>query len=148
MIIVPMAERHLNALGALEQICFSSPWSEATLREELQNPCALFLVAEDGNGEVLGYIGSQTVLDEGYVANVAVSPDCRRLGVGKRLITELITCAKERKLTFLTLEVRYSNQTAIRLYQRAGFVTVGTRKNYYTAPREDALLMTYYVNEA
>ncbi|MGE4549237.1 MAG: ribosomal protein S18-alanine N-acetyltransferase [Intestinibacillus sp.] len=148
MSIVPMEERHISALAALEKSCFTAPWSEAALREELHNPCALFLVAEDADGTVRGYIGCQAVLDEGYIANVAVSPACRRQGAGRRLLSALLAHAKERELAFLTLEVRVSNVPAIHLYRQAGFCPVGTRKDYYSEPREDALLMTYYIDGA
>ena len=148
MTVVSMGERHIAALAALEKSCFAAPWSEAALREELQNPCALFLVAEDADGAVQGYIGCQTVLDEGYIANVAVSPMSRHQGVGRQLLTALLARAEERELAFVTLEVRVSNFPAIHLYRQAGFHPVGTRKNYYSAPGEDALLMTYYLNGA
>lgn len=148
MNILPMEERHIPALAMLEKSCFSAPWSEAALREELQNPCALFLVAENRDGVVQGYIGCQTVLDEGYIANVAVLPDCRRKGIGRQLLAALTVWARENALTFLTLEVRVSNLSAISLYRRTGFRSVGTRKNYYSEPLEDALLMTYYINGA
>ena len=143
-----MEERHLAALAALEAACFSAPWSEDALREELVNPHALFLVAEDDTGGVCGYIGCQTVLDEGYITNVAVSPACRRQGAGRLLVRTLADRAAQMRLTFLTLEARVSNEPAIALYRQAGFQAVGTRKNYYSSPREDALLMTYYINGA
>ena len=140
-----MEARHLAALAAIERACFSAPWSEAALREELGNPNALFLVAEDAAGEALGYVGCQTVLDEGYIANVAVAPKHRRRGVARALAARLALDARERGLSFLTLEVRASNAPAIALYQGAGFAPVGTRPGFYRDPPEDALLMTRYL---
>ena len=139
MNITEMQEKHLPALAELEKQCFHAPWSEKMLREELGG--GIFLVAEQ-DGEVQGYVGCQTVLDEGYITNVAVSPDFRRRGAARRLIAELIARAKEKGLAFVTLEVRESNAPAIALYSGAGFVPVGTRKNFYSNPAENALLMT------
>ena len=144
MTVVPMAERHLAALAEIEKACFHAPWSEAMLREELGK--GIFLVAER-DGQAIGYVGCQTVLDEGYITNVAVSPDCRRQGVGRALIAELAQRARAQGLSFVTLEARASNAPAIALYEGAGFVRVGGRKNFYTAPTEDAVLMTLFLKE-
>lgn len=144
MTVVPMAERHLTALAEIEKACFHAPWSEVMLREELGK--GIFLVAER-DGQAVGYVGCQTVLDEGYITNVAVSPDCRRQGIGRMLLAELVSCARARGLAFVTLEARASNAPAIALYEGAGFVRVGVRKNFYTAPVEDAVLMTLFLKE-
>ena len=146
MTIEPMAERHLEAIAALERACFHEPWSVNALREELDNPNNLFLACVRG-GVVAGYVGCQTVLDEGYITNVAVSPDCRRQGVAAALLAELRRRAEDKELSFITLEVRASNAPAIALYEGAGYVPVGTRRNFYTHPTEDALLMTCYLKE-
>ena len=87
MNITEMQEKHLSALAELEKQCFHAPWSEKMLREELGS--GLFLVAERA-GEVCGYVGCQTVLDEGYITNVAVFPSCRRQGVAEALLHELL----------------------------------------------------------
>ena len=144
--IEPMAERHLEAIAAIERACFHEPWSVGALREELDNPNNLFLACVCGD-KVAGYVGCQTVLDEGYITNVAVSPDCRRQGVAAALLTELRRRAADKKLSFITLEVRASNEPAIALYKGAGYVPVGTRRNFYTHPTEDALLMTCFLKE-
>ena len=146
MTIEPMAERHLEAIAALERACFHEPWSVNALREELDNPNNLFLACVHGD-VVAGYVGCQTVLDEGYITNVAVSPDCRRQGVAAALLAELRRRAEDKELSFITLEVRASNAPAIALYTGAGYVPVGTRRNFYTHPTEDALLMTCYLKE-
>lgn len=144
MTVVPMAERHLAALAEIEKTCFHAPWSEKMLREELGK--GIFLVAER-DGQAVGYVGCQTVLDEGYITNVAVSPDCRRQGIGRALIEELAQRARAQGLSFVTLEARASNASAIALYEGAGFDRVGMRKNFYTAPSEDAVLMTLFLKE-
>lgn len=142
MTVVPMAERHLAALAEIEKACFHAPWSENMLREELGK--GIFLVAER-DGQAVGYAGCQTVLDEGYITNVAVSPGARRQGVGRALIAALAAQARAQGLAFVTLEVRASNAPAIALYEGAGFVRAGVRKNFYTAPAEDAVLMTLHL---
>lgn len=144
MTIVPMVERHLVALAEIEKACFHAPWSESMLREELDK--GIFLVAER-DGQAVGYVGCQTVLDEGYITNVAVSPDARRQGIARALIAKLTDEARAARLAFVTLEVRASNTPAIALYEGAGFGRVGVRKNFYTAPTEDAVLMTLFLKE-
>ena len=140
--IVPMNADHLDELVELERICFSTPWSRNMLAEELDNACSAFLVAEDANGKVVGYAGLQVVLDEGYIANVAVFPEYRRQGVAAQLLQVFMNFAEANRLAFLTLEVRASNQAAIALYANRGFEEVGRRKNYYEHPKEDAIIMT------
>ena len=140
MTVAEMQECHLAALARIEKACFHAPWSEQMLREELGR--GIFLVAERA-GEAVGYVGCQTVLDEGYITNVAVDPACRRQGIARALIDALQRRAAAQGLAFVTLEVRASNAPAIALYEQAGFAPVGTRKNFYTAPTEDAVLMTW-----
>lgn len=142
--ILDAAVRHLPQVERLEQRCFSVPWTEAQLRAQLPDDRHVFLVAERGN-EVLGYVGLMHVLDEGYISNVAVSPDCRRQGIGAALIAELTRRAGRLELAFLTLEARASNAPAIRLYEKMGFRQVGRRKRYYQRPEEDAVLMTLFL---
>ena len=145
--IVPMNADHLEELERLERICFSRPWSKRMLGEELENQCAAFLVAEDESGSVLGYAGLLVMLDEGYITNVAVFPEYRRLGVAAKIIDVYMNFAAANDLAFLTLEVRPSNEAAIALYRRFGFEEVGRRKNYYDLPKEDALILTRYFKE-
>lgn len=140
--IVPMNGDHLDEVVELERVCFPDPWSRNMLKEELENDLAAFLVALDEQGAVAGYAGLQVVLDEGYILNVAVRPDCRRQGVAGRLLQVFLDFARGNKLAFLTLEVRASNYAAIALYGSRGFRGVGRRKNYYEHPREDAVIMT------
>ena len=136
----------LDALEELEKECFSLPWTREQLQGELPDGRHEFLTAEV-NGEVVGYIGMMSVLDEGYISNVAVSPRFRRSGIGRALVAEMMRRARYRELSFVTLEVREHNDGAIALYSEAGFVPVGRRKNYYERPREDAILMTLFFNK-
>ena len=112
------------------------------LAEELDNALSALLVALDDDGRVVGYAGVQVILDEGYITNVAVRPECRRQGVAGKLLQVFLDFAQANGLAFLTLEVRASNQAAIILYGRHGFRSVGRRRNYYEHPREDAIIMT------
>ncbi len=139
--LTPMTEEHIPQIAALERACFSHPWSEDALRDELWNDSAVVVVAEGEDGTVLGYVGLQTVLDEGYINNVAVDPRFRRQGVAGQLVEAFLRFGAAR-LAFLTLEVRASNAPAIALYKKYGFTQVGRRRDYYDDPKEDALLMT------
>ena len=140
--IVPMNADHLDEVAELERICFSTPWSRNMLAEELDNLLSAFLVALDDHDKVVGYAGVQIVLDEGYLTNVAVRPECRRQGIAGKLLQVFLDFAKANHLAFLTLEVRASNYDAIALYGSRGFRSVGRRKNYYEHPKEDAIIMT------
>ena len=140
--IVPMTADHLDEVAELERVCFTTPWSRNMLAEELDNYLSAFLVALDDNDKVAGYAGLQAVLDEGYITNVAVRPDCRRQGIAGKLLQVFLDFAKGNHLAFLSLEVRASNYDAIALYGSRGFSSVGRRKNYYEHPREDAIIMT------
>ncbi len=140
--IVPMNADHLDEVAELERICFSTPWSRNMLAEELDNALSAFLVALDDGGRVVGYAGLQVVLDEGYITNVAVRPECRKQGVAGKLLQVFLDFAQGNRLAFLTLEVRASNYDAIALYGSRGFRSVGRRTNYYEHPREDAIIMT------
>lgn len=140
MILTEMKQSHVAQVAALEKLCFSDPWSEKSVASELENKLAYWLVALDDE-TVAGYIGSQTVLDETDMMNVAVHPDYRRQGVGEALVNGLVEALKEKESRCLTLEVRASNEPAIALYGKLGFAQIGRRKNYYRNPREDALIL-------
>ncbi len=127
-------------IALLEKECFSSPWSEHAVLDSLENSTFFLLFEEDR--EVLGYVGLQTVLDEGYITNVAVTKKARKKGVGSALIEQTKKLANEKGLKFISLEVRESNLPAIALYEKQGFKAVGKRKNFYSHPKEDAIIMT------
>lgn len=137
---VRMDEGHVAQIAQLETECFSDPWSVRSITSELNNPLSLWLVAMNGE-EVVGYVGSQSVLDEADMMNLAVSGLYRRQKIGEQLVELLIENLKKRAVKSLSLEVRISNEPAIRLYEKLGFVQVGRRPKYYTNPREDALIL-------
>ena len=140
MEIIRMQETHVPSVAQLEKLCFSAPWSENSVRSELSNPLSLWLVAVE-DGQLLGYVGSQTVLDEADMMNVAVSAEHRQKGVGRALVTALVDVLRNNGAHCLTLEVRASNEPAKALYQSLGFIQIGKRPNYYRNPREDALIL-------
>ncbi len=141
--VVPMTVEHIAALADIERECFADPWSEQGLAEELDNPCAHFFVAER-NGDVLGYLGTHIVVDEMSVTNIAVKTEHRRHGVASALLTEARRIAEEQQLYRITLEVRVSNDPAIQLYERHGFVKDGIRPKFYSHPTEDAAIYSLY----
>ena len=145
--IVDTRPEHLDDILLMEQQCFSVPWTHEQLMAQLSDFMHIFLAAEDENGRAVGYAGLMYVLDEGYISNVAVSPDRRREGIADMLLTELYERAKAKKLSFLTLEVRESNIPAQSLYKKHGYTEVGRRKAYYNRPKEDAVLMTCFLSE-
>lgn len=140
MKILNMTLDHVPQIAELETLCFSDPWSVNSISTELTNPLSIWLVAIK-DGEVLGYVGSQSVLDGADMMNIAVHPDHRNQGIGRMLIDELILQLQEKGVISLSLEVRVSNAPAIGLYQTMGFAVVGRRPNYYRNPREDAYIM-------
>ena len=142
--IIDTTEAQLGQIEKIEQQSFSCPWTMDQLRSQLSDERHVFLTAVDNSGAVLGYVGMMFVLDEGYISNVAVAPDFRRQGVADALIAALMRRAEERRLAFVTLEVRAGNEPAKALYSKHGFVPVGRRKKYYDLPKEDAILMTRF----
>ena len=140
--IIKMTDEHISGVALLEKECFGEcAWSENSLKESLQTDGASFFVALCG-GVVAGYVGMNTVLDDGYITNVAVGGKFRRRGIADRLITRLDECMTEKKLSFISLEVRVSNAPAISLYEKNGYKNLGRRKNFYRLPTEDAYIMT------
>lgn len=139
MTVTRLTATHLAAVEALEREVFSHPWSAQALALLCSDVAFGFVCEQDG--EVLAYGGMLTVLDEGQIANVACAPKARRQGCGEAVLTALLNEARRRGLSFVTLEVRVSNEAALGLYEKLGFRVVGKRPNFYTAPIEDALLM-------
>ena len=144
--ITEAREELLPQIQRIEQQSFSVPWTETMLRLQLEPDSHVFLTAE-ADGDVVGYVGLMYVLDEGYISNVAVRPDCRRRGVADALLCALEARARALLLSFLTLEVRESNAPAIALYEKRGYRVAGRRRNYYEKPTEDALLMTLTLDQ-
>lgn len=140
MEIVRMSISDVPAVAELERKCFSDPWSERSVAAELENPLSLWLVALLGR-TVVGYVGSQSVMEQADMMNIAVNPDYRRQGIAESLIERLVAELNDKQVSSLTLEVRASNAPAIALYRKLGFSQVGKRPNYYRNPREDALIL-------
>ena len=140
MIITAMNKDHVTQVAALEKVCFSDPWSEKSVAGELDNPLSLWLVAMEEE-DLAGYVGSQSVLGEADMMNIAVDPAFRRRGIAEALVNALIDQLVRRGNHCLTLEVRASNESAIALYEKLGFQQVGLRKNYYRNPKENALIL-------
>lgn len=135
-----LEEAYLPAILDIEARSNTSPWSERSFRNELNHEHGIFLVAI-ANGSVVGYGGIWLVVDEAHVTNVAVSPEHRRQGIGRRLMVELLERAKTAGMTCSTLEVRVSNEPAIKLYEDLGYLRTALRRNYYPDNREDAVVM-------
>lgn len=147
MILTPMTAAHLDQVAALERQCFSLPWSRQAFADEITAENAVYLVCLDDSGDVLGYGGMRWAAGEFYVDNVAVDPSHRHKGVGRTIVSGLIARARDMGGSFLSLEVRPSNQGAVALYTGLGLKPIGLRKNFYDRPREDGLIMTIYFSE-
>ena len=137
---VRMNPNHVAQVAQLEKECFHDPWSESSIASELENPLSLWLVAQDGQ-QVVGYVGSQSVMGEADMMNIAVSSQYRRMGIAQELVARLVTALRENDVYSLALEVRASNEPAKALYSKLGFRQVGCRPNYYRNPKEDALIL-------
>lgn len=143
--LVPMNENHIPELANLERICFSQPWSEKSLREELDNRTAHFVVAEF-NGVVVGYIGVFVVYESCDISNIAVLPEYRRQGIGRFLLEGACDIAEKCGAESVSLEVRPSNVGALALYKSVGFEEIGLRRNFYRNPTEDGLIFSKKLN--
>lgn len=136
-----MKTAHLDGVLEIERNSFPTPWSrEAYSHEVAGNDFAYYQVALM-DGKVVGYCGMWTILDEAHVTTIAVHPAHRGRGLGNRLLHRLICEAKRRSCIKMTLEVRPSNHTAIKLYTKTGFISHGKRPGYYTDTGEDAIIM-------
>ena len=131
---------HLDAIEAIERESYPAPWSRAMFAGEIAKPSSIAIGAFDGDG-LVGYLIASRYVDAWHVMNVAVTPGRRQRGVASRLLHDLFELTKADARRGYTLEVRVSNEGAIRLYERLGFVRRGVRRGYYTDNREDALIM-------
>ncbi len=140
----PMEERHLDAVSALERLCFAAPWTKTMFEDDVvRNPLSRYLVLLDRADpeQVVAYAGYWKIFDEGHITNVAVHPAWRRQGVGTYLMRLLIDLAAAEGIRDMTLEVRPSNEAARALYRRMGFAAEGRRPHYYADNGEDALIL-------
>ena len=136
-----MKAEDTEAIAKIERQCFSKPWSKEGIEAELSNDKAHFFTAKK-LGSVCGYIGMHIILDECYIANVAVSPKWQKSHIGSALVEKAVSVAENKGCRFVSLEVRKSNRPAISLYEKCGFIPMGERKGFYSDPVEDALIMT------
>lgn len=139
----PLQERHLPEILEIEKVSQSAPWSERSFRNEFSNPQSLFLVALE-KGKVVGFGGIWIVVDEAHVTTIAVDPAFRGKGIGKKLMDALLRHSVERGAVCSTLEVRASNEPAVKLYEKLGYQQVAMRKRYYPDNKEDAIVMWRY----
>ena len=135
-----MQQKDVPQIAALERLCFSDPWSEASIASELENELSLWLVSEV-DGRIQGYIGSQSVPPDCDIMNLAVAPDARRQHIGQQLLQALLDALHRRGIEQVFLEVRPSNAPARALYDAFGFAQVGLRRRYYVNPTEDAIIL-------
>lgn len=146
-VIKPMIEHDLLEVVELEETCGLSRWGwDAYYAELVENSNALMLVARGVEGtfsseQILGYVASRFTADELHINNIAVRPAFRRCGVGSALLSAVLAEGKRRNMRASLLEVRAGNKAAQELYSRLGFQVTGRRRNYYQAPKEDALIM-------
>ena len=149
MIIRPMTANDLHTVSEIEAVSNSQPWTYADFEESLarEDGTTILLVAEEDDA-VIGYLVLYTAAGESEIVTIAVSPNARRRGIGRDLIENVITFSESSSLYIeeINLEVRVSNEPAIRLYESSGFSIVGKRPNFYSNPREDALLMKRILN--
>lgn len=142
--IVPMEEKHIEAVVFVEEATFSIPWTKADFEREVkENSMAIYFVAVDGE-KVVGYAGMWHVVTEGHITNVAILHEYRRQGIGDMFMKELLAIAEEREMIGITLEVRIHNSSAQKMYAKYGFRPEGIRKNYYIDTKEDAVIMWKY----
>lgn len=147
-VIVPMTEHDLLEVVEIEETTGLSQWGWEAYRAELEKPEAVMLVARRNSTDALtgralsGYIATRINADELHVNNIGVWPESRRRGIGGALLGAVLEAAARRGAFEAVLEVRASNLTARRMYERFGFRVVGDRKHYYREPVEDAKIMT------
>ncbi len=138
-----LREERIPAILEIEARTNGSPWSERAFHNELLHEDRIFIVALLGSA-VVGYGGVWLIVDEAHVTTLAVDESSRRLGVGEKLMRQLLERSRGRGMTCSTLEVRAGNEAAIKLYEKLGYVQVGVRKGYYPDNKEDAIVMWLY----
>ena len=135
-----VSREDLAAVARLEEMCFSIPWSNTAIEEAFANELYRFVAVEE-KGVIVGYANFRIVADEGEIERVAVHPDSRRRGYGRKLMEAMVEYSRKKGVRDMTLDVRVNNEKAINLYESCGFVEEGRRKDYYREPTEDAISM-------
>ncbi len=146
MILRSMQAADLDAIMEIENLCFITPWSRASMEAEVENRGARYTVCEI-DGKIVGYVGMWLVFDEGHITNIAVHPDHRRQGIARALMDEMIALAHEYEMNAMYLEVRVGNTPAKELYKKLGFKPYLVRKKYYEDTGEDAICMVKVFEE-
>lgn len=146
IIIRPMVMDDVDAVYIVEKNCFVDPWSKESIKKELKNNLARYLVAQLDN-KIVGYVGAWFIVDEGHITNVAVHSGYRGKKFGDKLVKEMVQLCKENNIVAMTLEVRESNVVAQNLYRKYGFKMGGIRKEYYSDNKEDAVIMWNQLKE-
>lgn len=144
--VVPLCEEAVvNAAGLEKEVLGHEAWSAEAIKETLEHNGQYFAAFLDG--EYLGHGGFTFAADEGYITNVVVSKKARRQGVASKILEEMLKVAVEMRLSFLSLEVRESNKSAIALYKKTGFTERGRRPGFYSEPKETAIIFTKDIEE-
>lgn len=138
--ITSFSKEDLDKILAIEELCFSTPWSRDSLEKELSNKFAKYVVAKINN-TVIGYGGMWLILDEAHITNIAIHPEFRGIGSGTKILQSLVDICTDNDIKSMTLEVRVSNIVAQKLYKKFNFEEEGIRKGYYNDNKEDALIM-------
>ena len=146
IVIRPMTKDDVDDVYKVEEDCFVDPWSKESIRKELKNDLARYLVAEI-DGEIVGYVGVWFVVDEGHITNVAVHSNYRGKKIGDKLVKEMVELCRQSNIVAMTLEVRVSNIVAQNLYKKYGFKMGGIRKEYYSDNKEDAIIIWNQLKE-
>lgn len=142
--IVTATKNHAEGIFAIETQAFSEPWSLNSIIQEIENKNSICITACDKEN-VVGYVTMRHVINEGQISNIAVKEEFKKQGIGSKLVEQLIKNAIEKEMIGITLEVRVSNHAAITLYKKHGFIEEGRRKNFYSSPSEDAIIMWKYI---
>lgn len=145
--IKPMTADYAPILSELDEMCIEEPWSEQGFLAELEKDTSVFRIAEDVNGNILGFCGTYIVCEDADIAQIVVAPDARRQKVGTWLLEDAIGQAKKKGATVLHLDVREGNMAARSLYESMGFVQDGKRAGFYAHPKEDAILYSLSLKE-
>ncbi|MEZ4357887.1 MAG: ribosomal protein S18-alanine N-acetyltransferase [Eubacteriales bacterium] len=131
----------ISHINKIEKQSFSMPWSFDSLFTDIfLNNLTAYFVAEV-NSEIVAYGGMWMILGEGHITNIAVKPSYRLHGIGKAILKKLLETAIKNGIEMMSLEVRQSNENAIKMYEAAGFIKMGVRRNYYVLPIEHAYIM-------
>lgn len=145
IVIDDMRPEDVPEVLAIERVSFTTPWSGTLFMNEIYKPLSLPKVARSGD-KIVGYICANQVIDEGHILNVTVHPEHRGQGMAAELLRYMIGILADRGCTVIYLEVRISNEAALRMYEKAGFRIISVRKRYYTSPEEEAVIMALHLS--